>query len=256
MFSKFSKAKRLAVVLVPAALALGASAARAGNVGVDVMLHLGNQPQQVVVPVAPPPAQVIVRGPAPPAVVTVDDEAYDDDDNDDGNCYRPRQVVVPVAPPPAQVIVREPAPPAVVTIDDDVNFVYPARLGFYVAVGVPYDLFYARNNYYLFRDGSWFRALGSNGPWVATRYRDLPPGLRRHDIERIRAYRRAEYDIYRHDRDRYRGRHFMIGREEWNRADKKHWKEAKREEREYRKEMKRAEKEERKHDKGWGHDYD
>ncbi len=213
MFRKFSKANGLAVVLVPAALVL-ASVASAGNVGVDVNLRLGNQPEQVV---------------------------------------------VPVAPPPARVIVREPSSPAVVTIDDDVNFVYPARLGFYVAVGVPYDLFYARNNYYLFRDGRWFRAPGSHGPWVAMRYRELPPGLRRHDIERIRAYRRAEYDIYRHDRDHYRGRHFMIGRDEWKeqrRADKKRWKEAKREEKEYRKEMKRAEKEERKPNRGWRHDYD
>jgi hypothetical protein len=223
MFRKFSKANRLAMVLVPAAMALGASAASAGNVGIDVNLHLGNQPQQVVIP-------------------------------------------APVAPPPAQVIVREPAPPAVVTIDDDVNFVYPAQLGFYVAVGVPYDLFYVRNNYYLFRDGRWFRAPGSHGPWIATRHRELPPGLRRHDIERIRSYRRAEYDIYRHDRDHYRGRHFMTGRDDWKehrKAEKEHWKEARREEKEYQKDSKRAEREERKTEKedrkrhkGWKRDDD
>jgi hypothetical protein len=231
MFRRFS---RLGIVLVPAALALGASAASAADVGFDVNLHLGNQPQQVVVP-APvaPPTRVIVRE--------------------------------PVAPPP-QVIVREPAPPAVVTIEDDVDFVYPAQLGFYVAVGVPYDLFYVRNNYYLFRDGRWLRAPGSRGPWVATRYRELPPGLRRHDMERIRAYRSAEYDIYRHDRDHYRGRYFRTARDEWKehrKAEKERWKEARREEKEYQKEMKRAEKEERraekeewKHHKGWKHDND
>ena len=202
------KTGRAAVVaLVPAVLALAASGASAGNVGVDLNLHLGNQPQQVVIP-------------------------------------------APAAPLPAQVVVREPGPTAVVTIDDDVDFVYPAQLGFYVAVGVPYDLFYVRNNYYLFRDGRWFRAPGSHGPWVAARYRELPPGLRRHDIERIRAYRSAEYDIYRHDRDHYRGRHFMTRRDDWKehrKAEKERWKEARREE----KEEGKAEKEERKHHKGW-----
>jgi hypothetical protein len=207
MFKRISKMKRLAMMVVPVALVLGASAASAGNVGVDFNLHLGNQPQQIV---------------------------------------------VPVAPPPTQVIVREPAPAAVVTIDEDVDFVYPAQLGFYVAVGVPYDLFYVKNNYYLFRDGRWFRAPGSHGPWVATRHRELPPGLRRHDIERIRAYRSAEYDIYRHGRDHYRGRHFQTRRDDWKehrKAEKEHWKEAKREEKESRKEMNRAEKEERKAEK-------
>ena len=223
MFRRFSKTSRVALVLVPAVLALGASAASAGNVGVDVNLHIGNQPQQVVIP-------------------------------------------APAAPPPAPVIVREQAPPAVVAIDDDVDFVYPAQLGFYVAVGVPYDLFYVRNNYYLFRDGRWFSASGSHGPWVAARYRELPPGLRRHDIARIRAYRSTEYDIYHRDRDHYRGRHFMIARDDWKehrKAEKERWKEARREEKEYQKEMKRAEKEERKaekeerkHHKGWKHDND
>ena len=207
MFRRFSRTSRLGMVLVPAALAL-ASAASAGNVGVDVNLHIGNQPQQVVVP----------------------------------------------APPPTQVIVREPAPPEMVAIEDDVDFVYPSQLGFYVAVGLPYDLFYVRNNYYLFRDGRWFRASGSRGPWVTARYRELPPGLRRHNIERIRAYRSDEYDIYRRDRDQYRGRHFMTRRDDWKehrKAEKERWKEVRSEEKEYQKEMKRAEKEERKHHKGW-----
>jgi hypothetical protein len=210
MFERFSTSNLLATVLVSASLALGASVASAGNVGVDVNLHIGNQPQQIVVPAAP-------------------------------------------APLPPRVIVPAPAPSVEVAIDDDVDFVFPSRLGFYVAVGVPYDLFYVTNNYYLFRDGRWFRAPGSHGPWIAARHRELPPGLRRHDIGRIRALRSAEYDIYRHDRHHYHGKHFTTRRDDWKehrKAEKEHWKEARREEKEYRKEMKRAEKEERKHHKG------
>jgi hypothetical protein len=223
MFRRFSKTSRVALVLVPAVLTFGASAVSASNVGVDVNLHIGNQPQQVVIP-------------------------------------------APAAPQPAPVIVREPVPTAVFAIDDDVNFVYPAQLGFYVAVGVPYDLFYVRNNYYLFRDGRWFRAPGSHGPWAAARYQELPPGLRRHDIARIRAYRSTEYDSYRRDRDHYHGRHFKIARDDWKehrKAEKGQWKEARREEKENQKELKRAEKaerkaekEERKHPQGRKHDND
>jgi hypothetical protein len=203
MTSRFGRFSRLAVTLVPVALMFGASTASAGNVGVDVNIHLGNQPTQVVIPAT-------------------------------------------VAPPPAPEI----------AIEEDVHFVYPAPLGFYVAVGVPYDLFYVGNSYYLCRDGRWFRAPGSRGPWVATPHRDLPPRLRRQRLDRIREYRRAEYDVYRRDRDHYRGRHFMTGKEAWKaqrKAEKEHRKDEKRAEKEYRKEARRAEKEERKHRK---HDND
>lgn len=150
---------------------------------------------------------------------------------------RPREVIVrePVAPPPERVVV----------IEEDVQFIFPEGLGYYVAVGVPYDLFFVRNSYYLFREGRWFRAHGSRGPWVALPHRDLPPGLRKHRIERVRSYRDAEYDVYRRDRERYRGRHFHTSKEEW--------KEQRREDKERRKEERREEKEERRHNRGRGH---
>lgn len=53
----------------------------------------------------------------------------------------------------------------------------------------------------------------------------------------IRGYRSTEYDIYRRDRDHYRGRHFLIARDDW-------------------KEHRKAEKEERKQHKGWRYDND
>ncbi|HEY3309956.1 MAG TPA: hypothetical protein VGJ93_16000 [Desulfuromonadaceae bacterium] len=184
-----------------AALTISASAAFASNnVGVDLNIRLGNQPQQVIV----------------------------------------RE---PVAPPPERIV----------TIEEDVQFIYPEPLGFYVAVGVPYDLFYAQNNYYLFRDGRWLRAGSSRGPWLVMPRRDLPPGLRRHKIEQIRSYRTTEYDLFRRDREHYRGRHFHTDKDQWKaqrREEKEHWKEEKRAE----KEEKWAEKEERKHRRGDKHD--
>jgi len=156
----------------------------------------------------------------------------------DFNLHLGNQPVV-VAPPVV-------APPVPVVIDQDVDFVYPEGLGFYVAVGVPYDLFYVRNTYYVCRDGRWFRASRGRGPWIAMERRDLPPGLRRQKLERIRAYRDTEFEAYRHDRDHYRGRHFHAGKDEW--------KAARREEKERWKEEKREAKEERREHHGRGHD--
>lgn len=150
---------------------------------------------------------------------------------------------------PRQVIVREPPyqpPVQQIQVDEDVQFIYPGPLGFYVAVGLPYDLFYVQNNYYLYRDGRWSRASRSQGPWAFVDRRGLPPGLRKNKIERIHQYRDQEYAVYRRDQERYRGKHFRSAKEEWKeqRKDMKH------EEKEDRKESKREEKEERKNHKG------
>ena len=186
-----------------------ASASYAGNVGVDLNIHLGEQPRPV-----------IVREPEP--------------------VYQP--AYQPVYQPPVQQI----------QVDEDVQFIYPGQLGFYVAVGLPYDLFYVQNSYYLYRDGRWSRASRSQGPWVFVDRRGLPPGLRRHRIERIHQYRDQEYVVYRRDQERYRGKHFRSAKEEWKeqrRDEKELRKEMKQEDKEDRKEAKREEKEERRNHK-------
>lgn len=189
-------------VLVQGAVLLVCGTQAAFAGGLNVNINLGEPPRTVVV--APPPVY------APP-------------------------------PPPVYVPAPAPAPMEVIQVTDDINFVYPSALGFYVAVGVPYDLFFVNNSYYLYRDGRWLCAPTSRGPWMAQRYRELPPGLRRHRLERIREYRTREYAIYNRDRDHYRGRHF--------RSDKEEWKAQRREAHEVRKEDKRFEKEQRKEDK-------
>jgi hypothetical protein len=194
--------RKLILLQSAAILALGAHAAQAGNMGVNLNINLGEPQRQVVVV------------PAQPA-------------------YRPPPVYV--APPPVYAPVEE------VRIEDDIQFVYPNALGFYVAVGVPYDLFYLQNSYYLLRDGRWLRAPSSRGPWVVQSYRELPQGLRRHKMERIREFRTREYVAYNRDRDHYRGKHF--------RSEKEHAKEQHREVKERRKEEHQMEKEQRKDDK-------
>lgn len=196
--------------LITALLLLSIGAANASNVGVDLNLQIGNPPP-------PPPPQVIVR------------EA---------------------ATPPSRVIVRETAPASTVIIEDDVDFIYPSQLGFYVAVGVPYDLFFLNNFYFTYRDGRWYRAPNHRGPWVTVERRHLPPGLRRHKLDRIRHYRDNEYRIYERERDHYRGRYFRSDKGEWKehrQAQKEHMKEERRRD----KAERRMEKEQRRDDKRW-----
>ncbi len=109
----------------------------------------------------------------------------------------------PVYAPPAY------APPAVV-IDEPPEFVAPPTMGFYAAVGTPYDLFYAANRYYLCRGNAWYSAPYYNGPWVQVGYGALPWGLRRYPIARMRYMRdTAGYDDY------YGYRHFRPERNDW-----------------------------------------
>lgn len=175
-------------------LSLGASLAQAGNVGVDVDVHIGN---------------------------------------------RPPAVFVPAPPPPPPVIVEEPP-----------EFVYPGELGFGVAIGLPYDMFYISGSYYLFRGNAWYRAPYYNGPWVVTRYKSLPPGLRRHRLERIHEFREREYRTYRGDREHYRGKYYRPDKHEMKerrKDEKREMKEEKRDRKEERKEMKEERKEGKEH---------
>ena len=120
--------------------------------------------------------------------------------------------------PRQQVIVREPVyhpAPRGFRINEDINFIRPSSLGFYVAVGLPFDLFYVDNDYYLFREGNWHRARYSRGPWATVSHRDLPPGLRKHKIKQIRQYRDKEYKVYRQNERNYRGKHFRSDKGQW-----------------------------------------
>jgi len=157
-------------------------------------------------------------------------------------------VGVPVVPVPAPQPFVLAAPP---------EFIYPQELGMYVAVDIPFDMFYISGKYYLFKDDQWQRAQYYNGPWRTVKYKELPYGLRKHKHERIRHYRDEEYRRYRDDRDNYRGRHFKP-KKAWKEAqkdEKRHEKEHRKEERRYEKEERKMEKHEQKeHGKHKGHD--
>lgn len=106
-----------------------------------------------------------------------------------------------------------------VVVQQPPSFLYPPELGYGVAVGVPYDMFYVSGIYYIYRGGGWYRSSRYGGDWVQVRHRELPPGLRRYKIARIREYREREYRVYSQDRDHYRGRYYRPDHQERGRGE-------------------------------------
>jgi hypothetical protein len=91
-------------------------------------------------------------------------------------------------------------------------FVFPPALGFYVAVGVPYDMFFVDMRYYLCMHGAWYVAPYYDGPWVVIRYRRLPRILRMHKYQQIVKIRDQEYRVYQGGPDHYRGKQYRPDR--------------------------------------------
>lgn len=101
-----------------------------------------------------------------------------------------------------------------VVIHEPPLFLYTPSLGFYAAIGIPYDLFYIDRSYYLYRGNKWYRSSRYNGPWGSTRYDSLPKVFRKHRYNDIIRGRDNEYRYYQKERDRYQGRAFRPERYE------------------------------------------
>src|SRR5262249_1927725 len=67
----------------------------------------------------------------------------------------------------------------------------------YVAVGVPYDIFFVSGRYYYFHGGHWFWGPGYGGPWTYVAVETLPPGLRRDKLKQLHEFREREYRVYK-----------------------------------------------------------
>jgi len=100
-----------------------------------------------------------------------------------------------------------PLPPPIVVAAPP-TMVYLAEPGVYVAVGIPYDLFFVGGRYYYYHGDRWFWAPGYRGPWVHVVGRSVPWGLRRYPIERLHVAREREFHRYTVDGSHYHGRHF------------------------------------------------
>ena len=101
-----------------------------------------------------------------------------------------------------------------VIIHDPPLFVYPPSLGFYAAIGIPYDLFYIDRFYYLHHGNNWYRSPRYNGPWGSMRHDYLPQVLRNHRHDNIVRGREREYRTYQKESNRYQGKSFRPERYE------------------------------------------
>src|SRR5262245_23782871 len=79
----------------------------------------------------------------------------------------------------------------------------------YVAVSVPYDIFFVSGRYYYFHGGHWFWGPGYGGPWTYVAVQTLPPGLRRYKVRQLREFREREYRVYRVQGSRFGGTYFV-----------------------------------------------
>jgi len=107
--------------------------------------------------------------------------------------------------------------PQPVVLQEPPEFVEPPELGFYVAVGVPYDLFFVGNLFYLFSGNAWYASPYYNGPWAPAYYNHIPYTLRRYPFERIHYYRDDYFRRYHHYGDWGGHRYF---RPDWRRVDR------------------------------------
>jgi hypothetical protein len=79
----------------------------------------------------------------------------------------------------------------------------------YVAVGVPYDIYFISGRYYYLHGGHWFWGPGYGGPWTYVAVERLPPGLRKYKVKQLHQYRDREYRVYRAEGPRFRGTYFV-----------------------------------------------
>jgi hypothetical protein len=129
--------------------------------------------------------------------------------------YFKTQPEQPPPPPPSQQPAErplaEPARKGPVAIAQPPEFLFPAKLGFGVAVGVPYDMMYISDDYYYWQGNVWYRSSSYRGPWAALGYSQLPAELRKHSIATIRELRNSEFSSYWKEKDKYKGRTFRPG---------------------------------------------
>jgi len=87
-------------------------------------------------------------------------------------------------PPPVVVY----SPPAMVLMPEP---------QMYVAVGVPYDIYFVGGRYYYLHGNHWFWGPRYGGPWTYVEVERLPPGLRKYKVKQLHEFREREYKVYK-----------------------------------------------------------
>lgn len=103
-------------------------------------------------------------------------------------------------PPPVVVY----APPTMVLMPEPQT---------YVAVGVPYDIYFVSGRYYYLHKGNWFWGPRYEGPWTYVAVEKLPPGLRTYKVKQLREFRDREYKVYKVQGPAFHGTYFVAEEE-------------------------------------------
>ena len=117
----------------------------------------------------------------------------------------------PPPPPPTYYYYQEPAiqpqhvPAPDIQLETAPEFIYSKELGFFVSVGIPYDIMYIGTKYYVFSGGYWYRGPFYNGPWEVVSVSNMPDVLIRQDIGKIRYQRDIEFRRFKSAPERYDG---------------------------------------------------
>jgi hypothetical protein len=101
------------------------------------------------------------------------------------------------------------APPPPVVVEAPPQMVFLPEPGIYVAVGIPFDVYFVSSRYYYVHGGNWFWAKGYGGPWTHAVYKSLPPGLRKYKVEQLHKFREREYKVYKVQGPKFKGKHFV-----------------------------------------------
>ncbi len=102
-----------------------------------------------------------------------------------------------------------PVAPAVV-VEAPPEMIFLSQPGIYVAIGIPYSIFFISGRYYYYHNDHWYWANGYGGPWAHVKHHKyLPPGLRKYKIHELHTFRDREFNVYREHGSRYKGKHFV-----------------------------------------------
>jgi hypothetical protein len=99
-------------------------------------------------------------------------------------------------------------PPPVVVYNPPTMILMPEPQ-MYVAVGVPYDIYFVSGRYYYLHGSHWFWGPGYGGPWTYVAVERLPPGLRKYKVKQLHSFRDREYRVYKAKGPNFGGTYFV-----------------------------------------------
>ena len=114
-------------------------------------------------------------------------------------------LAVPARAAEVHINVNIGAPPPIYYVQHPPRLVYLPQPAVYVAVGVPYDIYFVGGRYYHARGDNWYWAPGYGGPWNTVVYRALPPGLQKYKVSRLREFRGDYYEVKGNSKGKAKG---------------------------------------------------